>query len=143
MEYLIIIWFGFIIIGWIYNAVSKHIEEGNRKVRDALAQELLPEEERVKLKEEYEGKLVYIGYKQFNTEKFVDDVLKREAYRSRIKCPNCDNGFLSLREGKYGKFFGCSNYPKCHTTINAKDGKAQIKEIVNEEFVQDFKRAYS
>lgn len=27
-------------------------------------------------------------------------------------CPNC-GGKLVLREGKYGQFYGCSNYPKC------------------------------
>lgn len=28
-------------------------------------------------------------------------------------CPNC-GGRLVKREGKYGEFIGCSNYPKCH-----------------------------
>lgn len=27
-------------------------------------------------------------------------------------CPNC-GGKLVLREGKYGQFYGCTNYPKC------------------------------
>ena len=31
------------------------------------------------------------------------------------KCPNC-GGNLVIRKGKYGKFLGCSNYPKCHYT---------------------------
>lgn len=30
-------------------------------------------------------------------------------------CPLCD-GKLTLREGKFGKFYGCSNYPKCKFT---------------------------
>lgn len=30
-------------------------------------------------------------------------------------CPRC-GGKLVLREGKYGAFYGCSNYPKCHYT---------------------------
>ncbi len=32
-------------------------------------------------------------------------------------CPRCD-GHLVLRKGKYGDFFGCSNYPKCKYTKN-------------------------
>ena len=28
-------------------------------------------------------------------------------------CPKC-GGTLVLRHGKYGSFYGCSNYPKCH-----------------------------
>ncbi|MEK7453270.1 MAG: type I DNA topoisomerase [Patescibacteria group bacterium] len=29
------------------------------------------------------------------------------------KCPDCVNGTLLEREGKFGKFISCSNYPKC------------------------------
>lgn len=32
-------------------------------------------------------------------------------------CPRCD-GRLVLRKGKYGSFYGCSNYPKCKYTKN-------------------------
>ena len=31
------------------------------------------------------------------------------------KCPNC-GGKLVTRDGKYGKFYGCSNYPLCRFT---------------------------
>lgn len=31
------------------------------------------------------------------------------------KCPKCGNN-LVLRQGKYGQFYGCSNYPKCRFT---------------------------
>ena len=33
------------------------------------------------------------------------------------QCPCCD-GHLVLRKGKYGSFYGCSNYPKCKFTKN-------------------------
>ncbi len=32
-------------------------------------------------------------------------------------CPMCD-GYLTLRNGKYGQFWGCSNYPRCRYTRN-------------------------
>lgn len=35
----------------------------------------------------------------------------------KINCPQC-NGILSERYGKYGKFYGCSNYPVCKFTRN-------------------------
>lgn len=35
------------------------------------------------------------------------------------KCPRC-GGELRLRNGKYGAFYGCSNYPKCKYTQNVK-----------------------
>ena len=31
------------------------------------------------------------------------------------RCPRC-GGTLMLRSGKFGKFYGCSNYPKCKYT---------------------------
>ncbi len=34
-----------------------------------------------------------------------------------MKCPRCGDE-LVLRNGKYGYFFGCSNYPKCRYTEN-------------------------
>ncbi len=32
------------------------------------------------------------------------------------KCPKCDNGVLSIKNGKFGAFVGCSNYPECSYT---------------------------
>jgi DNA topoisomerase I len=32
------------------------------------------------------------------------------------KCPNCEAGQLVLRNGKFGKFVACNNYPDCKTT---------------------------
>ena len=32
-------------------------------------------------------------------------------------CPKC-NGKLTLKTGRYGKFYGCSNYPDCRYTEN-------------------------
>ena len=31
-------------------------------------------------------------------------------------CPDCDDGQLNLKLGKYGAFIGCSNYPDCRFT---------------------------
>lgn len=35
----------------------------------------------------------------------------------RCICPRC-GGALVERTGKYGKFWGCSNYPKCRFKVN-------------------------
>ena len=43
---------------------------------------------------------------------------KRIAIASGI-CPRC-GGKLILRNGKYGQFYGCSNYPKCKFTKQQK-----------------------
>ena len=38
----------------------------------------------------------------------------------RISCGSC-NGYYKIREGKYGVFAGCSNYPTCKSTLNIPD----------------------
>ena len=47
---------------------------------------------------------------------------KSKQYDTRNKiqhgvCPRC-GGMLVERRGKYGRFYGCSNYPKCTFTLN-------------------------
>lgn len=49
----------------------------------------------------------------------------RKAEKERQKkldqgiCPRC-GGKLEEKNGRFGSFFGCSNYPKCNFTINAR-----------------------
>ena len=44
--------------------------------------------------------------------------VKKQKEKSGM-CPKCA-GALVLRNGKYGKFYGCSNYPKCTYTAPVK-----------------------
>ena len=44
-------------------------------------------------------------------------IRNREEIISSGKCPRC-RGTLVRRQGKYGSFYGCSNYPKCKYTLN-------------------------
>ncbi|QKX39709.1 topoisomerase DNA-binding C4 zinc finger domain-containing protein [Metamycoplasma hominis] len=42
-----------------------------------------------------------------------------EVQQDKIKehiCPLC-NGEFTYKNGLHGKFYGCSNYPKCHFSI--------------------------
>jgi DNA topoisomerase-1 len=38
---------------------------------------------------------------------------KKPAKSTGVSCPKCKKGDMLERNGKYGKFYGCSNYPKC------------------------------
>ncbi|GAB4138070.1 MAG: type I DNA topoisomerase [Sphingomonadales bacterium] len=49
----------------------------------------------------------YLGPYLFKTE---------EAGGDARACPNCGDGKLSLKGGRYGPFVGCSNYPECRYT---------------------------
>lgn len=42
---------------------------------------------------------------------------RRDAAVSNGRCPLC-GGNLVLRHGKYGQFYGCSNYPRCKYILN-------------------------
>ncbi len=39
-------------------------------------------------------------------------IAERESNVGSLICPNC-GGYLVVREGKFGAFYGCSNFPKC------------------------------
>lgn len=47
--------------------------------------------------------------------KYVKEIKKNKSIKENNCCPKC--GFnLIKRTGKYGEFYGCSNYPKCKYT---------------------------
>jgi DNA topoisomerase-1 len=59
------------------------------------------------------------------------------------KCPECKDGILSLKLGKFGSFIGCSNYPTCNHTrklsssdsgTNEDGGDASLAATPNEAF---------
>jgi len=50
-----------------------------------------------------------------HTETVKQTISKEKASIAQGKCPRC-GGNLKLRNGKYGKFYGCSNYPRCRFT---------------------------
>ena len=33
-------------------------------------------------------------------------------------CPSCESGYLVMRNGEFGDFYGCNNYPYCKYSIN-------------------------
>jgi len=45
---------------------------------------------------------------------------------SKIKCPDCGSE-LKQRDGKKGKWWGCSNYPTCKITFSDFKGQPQLK----------------
>ncbi|MGL4766342.1 MAG: UvrD-helicase domain-containing protein [Aeromonas sp.] len=40
--------------------------------------------------------------------------------KNKVICPKC-SGFMTLRKGSYGDFYGCTNYPVCTTTIKVEN----------------------
>lgn len=50
-------------------------------------------------------------------EQHVENIRKTQEDIANGICPRC-RGRLVLRKGKYGDFWGCSNYPKCTFKVN-------------------------
>ncbi len=46
-----------------------------------------------------------------------DNLARQERALRQGRCPRC-GGDLILRKGRYGEFYGCSNYPHCKFTHN-------------------------
>ena len=47
------------------------------------------------------------------TKKYISESKKK---KKLLICPRCDSD-LVVRKGRYGKFYGCSSYPKCRFTM--------------------------
>jgi hypothetical protein len=57
---------------------------------------------------------------EISTQEHIHNIREQQRNLERGICPRC-GGQLVLRNGKYGEFIGCSNYPKCkYTTSNKK-----------------------
>lgn len=54
---------------------------------------------------------------QQHIQKASEVVLKNRMSVSNGKCPKC-GGQLVYRNGRYGSFYGCSNYPNCRYTLS-------------------------
>ena len=45
------------------------------------------------------------------------EAVKKVAKSTGVTCPKCNKGEMIERIGKYGKFYGCSAYPKCRNIM--------------------------
>ncbi|RME64657.1 MAG: type I DNA topoisomerase, partial [Alphaproteobacteria bacterium] len=62
-----------------------------------------------------------MGLKPSDVIAVIDDYLGPYLFKGNDSndaraCPNCGDGRLSLKGGRYGPFIGCSNYPDCRYT---------------------------
>lgn len=54
---------------------------------------------------------------KLSTKEHVANIAKTQKELAKGICPRC-NAKLVLRDGKFGMFYGCSNFPKCKFKIN-------------------------
>ena len=72
-----------------------------------------------KMRQSIRNKAAQEVLKEFNIQKQREEILaiNNNFIFAEMKCPKC-NGILTLRIGKFGQFWGCSNFPNCHFTKN-------------------------
>ena len=70
---------------------------------------------------------VYILSNEDYKSKFVIELENRDSNIQLSKCPWCETGSLILREGQYGLFYGCSNYPHFCNFTNKISGEEIFK----------------
>jgi len=72
-----------------------------------------------KIRQPIRNKAAQEVLKKFNILKQREEILaiNNNFISAEMKCPKC-NGILILRIGRFGQFWGCSNFPNCHFTKN-------------------------
>jgi len=70
----------------------------------------------------------YFGNEKYSFEKLLKEAKLALLYKDKIvkSCPKC-NSYLIIRKGKFGKFLGCLNYPKCKYTEKYDEVKTSQK----------------
>jgi Topoisomerase DNA binding C4 zinc finger. len=86
-----------IVIGIVWSVIASIFEKQRQGLRDKVAHEVLDQ--------------------TFDFEKEKQEILALSSQFApeEYRCPRC-SGILLLRNGIYGKFFGCSHYPDCRFT---------------------------
>lgn len=61
-----------------------------------------------------------------------ENMEKIEPEKTGEKCPDCEDGELVIREGRYGKFISCNNFPDCKYTRALEENKKDEPELLEE-----------
>jgi hypothetical protein len=145
--FIAILYGGFVLIGWIFSKISDANERHKKKVRDQVATEILNGLDVDNLVASYKQKLAHIRYSKVDLTNIEIERMREQLWgRNTVlmkECPECKNGQVIVRKGRYGKFMACTYHPRCNYTIKIETARAEYKKSVNEQFVDDMRKAYS
>ncbi len=145
IAFLVIFYGGLALFGWLIDQIGQWNKERKSKVRDQVANEIIPQTNiNEKLLNDYKNKLKSIGYSEDQKYRWISNYYtEKKSYRGLLgKCPDCNEGYLRVLDGKYGKFIGCSGYPKCRYTKNINKAKEESKMKSRKMFLKLFNLAY-
>ncbi len=109
----------------IDEAMTKHFEEEMEEIREK-------KKDKDTVLNEAKKEITNILGDFKKHEKEVGESLKQAHWQAKDtmntigNCPNCEDGTLMIRNGKYGRFAACNKYPDCKTTVSLPRG-ANIK----------------
>jgi len=145
--FIILFYGGIVLIGWLFSKISDLFKKRREKIRNQVAEEVLSGMNIDVVIDSYKAKLAHIKYIKTDPIREEIDRLKGQLWgRDAVlmnECPKCKEGQLIVKKGKYGKFMGCTKYPKCDYTNNIVKAREEYKKSVNEQMVDDIQRAYS
>lgn len=88
----------------------------NSTIRENSSVKCLAPEDVAKIKSILESaEITERGARKEHVKTIKQNVFEKQEKVKNLICPRCNNE-LKLREGRNGKFYGCSNYPKCRFT---------------------------
>ena len=97
--------------------LTRHFEEEMEEIREnkKKKEEVLEEAKDAlsKIINDFKKEEKEIGKKLLSAFRETRDVMTTLG-----KCPNCKDGDLQIRKGKFGQFAACNKYPKCKTTFS-------------------------
>ncbi len=145
---IILLFGGPMLIAWVFELIKEWNNKRKSKIRDRVAQKILSQTEITnELIERYKERLNIIGTnKNKESSPFWLDVLSdgKKTHKHLVsgKCPDCNEGYMRVIKGEYGKFLGCSNYPNCKFTKSIKVAMKESKQESGENFTKLFNLAY-
>lgn len=134
------------LIGTIFSKISEAVRKRRERIKSQVADEVLGGLSIDSVIDGYKKKLEHIKYLRIDsTEKAIRNYYELHGKRDAVllgHCPDCKEGYLAIRSGKYGKFLACNKYPSCSYTKNITTAREDYKKTINEQFVDDIKKAY-
>lgn len=98
-------------------ALTRHFEEDMEKIREGTEkpEEVLEESQKAvtEITDEFNKHIKEIGKELLRANKETRNVMTFVG-----KCPNCKDGELFIRRGKFGQFIACNKYPDCKTIFS-------------------------
>lgn len=140
------------LISWILNTIKekrdvKRSEQRNEIAMDVIAEYGLTSSNNEVLENSFEYVVGTLQNRVVEAQPY-EITAQRSIYKIPEEiCTKCGVGHLVQRQGPYGYFLGCSNYPRCtftkQITFSKTSSKNTQKKLIAKEFLKDLEKAYS